>query len=99
MMDRTGLEERIFELVSYIAVSARNLLEEPARYGPLRLVDTASRLIDIIEKEGVASKRLTMIRQKIEEGKYTAMGTEEEFQAFLESLVLLLVEQIERESE
>ena len=93
-MDKTGLEEQIFELISYMSVSARNLLEEPARYGPFRLVDSASRLIDVLKADGLESARLDRIQAKIEEGKYSAMGTEEEFESFLEGLVLSLVEEI-----
>jgi hypothetical protein len=48
-VDKKSLEEQIFEIVSYMTVSARNLLEEPARYGPFRLVDSVSRLVDILE--------------------------------------------------
>jgi hypothetical protein len=95
MMDKVSLENRVFELVSYIAVSACNLLEEPARYGPFRLVDTASRLIEIIQEYGIDSPRLDALHDKIEDGKYTAMAEEEDFKAFLESLVTMLVEQIE----
>ena len=93
-MDKAKLEEEVFELVSYVAVSARNLLNEPAKYGPFRLVDTASRLIEILKEYGLSSDRLAALQEKIEEGKYTAMGTEEEFEGFLESLVLHLVEEI-----
>jgi Family of unknown function (DUF6092) len=94
MMDKTELEEQIFELISYMSVSARNLLEEPARYGPFRLVDAASRLVDVLKANGLESDRLDRVQAKIEEGKYSAMGTEDEFESFLEGLVLFLVEEI-----
>lgn len=93
-MDKNGLEEQIFELISYMSVSARNLLEEPARYGPFRLVDAASRLVDVLKADGLESERLDRVQAKIEEGKYSAMGTEEDFESFLEGLVLFLVEEI-----
>ena len=93
MSDNT-LEEQIFELISYIVVSARNLLEEPARYGPFRLIDTAGRLIEILEKADMAGERLTEIRNKIDAGKLTAMGDEREFQDFLDSLVFHLVDEV-----
>jgi len=93
-MDKTRLEEEAFELISYIIVSARNLLHEPARYGPIRLVDAASRLIGILVQHGLASGRLEEIRKRIEEGRLTGMGDEEERKSFLESLVLHLVEEV-----
>ena len=91
-MDNKVFEDKIFGLVSYVVVSARNLLEEPARYGPFRLVDTASRLIDILEEAGMSSDRLKAVRDRIEAGKYSAMGTEEEFEQFLETTVYFVVE-------
>jgi len=96
-MDKESFEEEIFELVSYMAVSSRNLLEEPARYGPFRLVDAASRLIDILEEAEMSSPRLAAVRDKIETGKYSAMGTEEEFEDFLESVVFFLVDEISQD--
>lgn len=91
-MDKEAFEDKIFELVSYMVTSARNLLDEPARYGPLRLVDAVSRLIDILQKSEYSSHRLDSIREKIESGKLTAMGTEEEFEEFLESSVFAVVD-------
>lgn len=93
-VDKKSIEAQVFELVSYMTVSARNLLEEPARYGPFRLVDSASRLIDILKSQGLASERLEGLQAKIEGGKYSAMGPEEEYKAFLEGLVSFLVDEI-----
>ncbi len=95
-MDKKVFEEKIFELISYMVVSARNLLEEPARYGPFRLVDAVSRMIDIMEEAGISSERLISVRGKIEDGKYSSMGTEEEFEEFLESTVFLIVDGIQQ---
>jgi hypothetical protein len=93
-VDKRTLEERFFELVSYMTVSARNLLEEPARYGPFRLVDSVSRLVDILEAHDLSSGRLAALRDDIERLKYSAMGPEEEYRAFLEGLVSSLVDEI-----
>ena len=94
-MDKTKFGAQMFELVSYMSVSARNLLEEPARYGPFRLVDAASRLVDILKEHGLENEALLRVQAKIDAGKYDAMGTEAAFEQFLESVVLLLVEEIE----
>jgi hypothetical protein len=95
-VDKKSLEEKVFELVSYMTVSARNLLEEPARYGPFRLVDSVSRLVDILEAHGLSSERLAGLQAKIESLKYSAMGPEEEYRAFLEGIVSHLVDEIGR---
>jgi len=85
------LEREFFELTCYMVTSARNLIPENKLYGPFRLIDAVSRLIDIIQKLGLKSPRLETIQKQIEEGKYKVMETEEQFTAFLENLVMGLV--------
>ena len=91
-MNRVKLEERVFELVGYMVTSGRNLLNETPLYGPFRLVDAASRLILILEEEGVESDRLQAMRTEIDAGKYSVMSNVEEFESFLDSLVDTLVD-------
>lgn len=91
-MNRVKLEERVFELVGYMVTSGRNLLTETPLYGPFRLVDAASRLISILEEEGVGSDRLQAMRTEIDAGKYSVMSDVEEFESFLDSLVDTLVD-------
>jgi len=91
-MNRVKLEERVFELVGYMVTSGRNLLTETPLYGPFRLVDAASRLISILEEEGVESDRLQAMRTEIDAGKYSVMSDVEEFESFLDSLVDTLVD-------
>lgn len=91
-MNRIKLEERVFELVGYMVTSGRNLLNETPLYGPFRLVDAASRLISMLEEEGVGSDRLQAMRTEIDAGKYSVMSDVEEFESFLDSLVDTLVD-------
>ena len=37
-------EDEVFEMISYLVASAQGLLNEPAAYGSLRLIDAAGRL-------------------------------------------------------
>ena len=90
------LPDEFLEVAGFMVVSARGLLDEPAHYGPFRLVDAASRLIALLQEQGLSNVALDRLREAIEDGKTTSMGTPEEFRAFLESLVLLLVAQIGR---
>jgi hypothetical protein len=85
------LEQEFFELTCYMVTSARNLVSENKLYGPLRLVDAVSRLIDIVEKLDLKSPRLEAIQKQIEEGKDTVTESDEEFTTFLENLVMSLV--------
>lgn len=91
-MNRVKLEERVFELVGYMVTSGRNLLNETPLYGPFRLVDATSRLIAILEEEGVGSDRLQAMRTEIDAGKYSVMSGVKEFESFLDSLVDTLVD-------
>jgi len=85
------LEKEIFELICYIIVSARNLDQETKMYGPFRLVDAASKLIEILEKNGIYDEFLSQVRTMIEANKYKVMTDKEEFIAFLDDLVLKMV--------
>jgi len=88
------LEKEIFELICYIMVSARNLDQETKMYGPFRLVDAASKLIEILEKNGIYDEFLSQVRTMIEANKYKVMTDKEEFLAFLDELVLKMVEKL-----
>ena len=74
-----------------MATSARNLIPENKLYGPFRLVDAVSRLIDVLQTLDLKSPRLEAIQNQIEEGKYMVMESDEKFTDFLENLVMSLV--------
>jgi len=93
-VDKKLLEENVFELISYMVVSARNLLDEPSRYGPFRLVDAVSRLVEILKENDLGSDRLEKIKTEIDAGKDSVMTSEEQFHEFLDRLVSSLMEQI-----
>jgi len=94
-MDRATLERKVFDLVGYMVTSGRNLIDETPMYGPFRLVDAASRLIDILEQEGIASARLSTLRKRIDAGKYAVMGDPEEFVRYLDAVVDGVVDHID----
>ena len=98
-MDQVRLEQKVFELVGYMVTSGRNLIDETPLYGPFRLVDAASRLITILEEEGVASSRLATIQEEIDNGKYSVMNSKQEFTSFLDSIVDVLVDYASLEKE
>jgi hypothetical protein len=94
-MEKTRIEEKVFELISYMVISARNLLDEPPQYGPFRLVDAAGRLVEILNEMDLGSERLEKIKAEIDEGKTSVMGEEGEFHDFLDRLVSSLIKEIE----
>jgi hypothetical protein len=82
------IKKDFFELLCFILSSARGLMEEPQVYGPFRLVDTASRIISILEKYQMADDFLLKEKSKIEEGKYSVMEGEDTFRGFLDQIML-----------
>lgn len=87
----SSVESKAFELACYMVTSACNLLNENKLYGPFRLIDAASRLITLLEEEGVRSKRLEEIRERIIARQYSVMEDEKVFADFLQDLVLDLI--------
>ena len=86
---------QIFGLVCYMVTSACNLLNETKSYGPFRLIDAASRLIDILSENQCSSPELKKIQVKIEEGKYKVMEDKSQFSSFLDGLVLYITSLME----
>lgn len=84
-------DKEIFRLICYMIVSARNLVEETKMYGPFRLIDACSRLIDILDKEDISNEVYRKIRDKIEDNKYKIMTDEEKFVTFMDDLILEVV--------
>ena len=97
-MDREAFERKIFDLVGYMATSGRNLIDETPLYGPFRLVDAASRLIEILEHEGIGSSRLSTLRERIDAGKYAVMVDAEEFKNYLDAVVDAVVDHMDSET-
>ncbi len=94
-MSSSKLRLSSHKLICYMATSACNLVGEPPMYGPFRLVDAVSRLIDILEEEGAVDEVLLKARELIEEKKYLVMNDEQAFTGFLNELVLNLAKGLE----
>jgi len=81
-------EERdLLELVAFMLVSSRNLMSEPPRYGPLRLIEAARRLIEVLERRGIATAFLREIKTSASEMPTRLMRSEQEFVSALDDLV------------
>lgn len=78
-----------------MVTSACNLVNETKSYGPFRLIDAASRLIDILSKNQGSSPELEKIKVKIEQGKYKVMEDSPQFSSFLNELVLYITSLME----
>lgn len=81
-------EQQLGQLLCYMASSARGLLDEPASYGPFRLIEAVSRIMEILEVEGSADEDLNRIRALIEKGKYLVMTDIDAFTKMLDQAVV-----------
>lgn len=73
------LSDKHFQLLAFLITSARGCVDEPKLYGPLRLLDAASRLIEIMEDEGKASEEVLRLRGLVEEAIDVLMYDQKEF--------------------
>jgi hypothetical protein len=87
---RTTGDDYLLELVAFLATSARGCIDEPPVYGPFRLIDALSRLIDL-PKYATCLKDddfLQKIKAEIDEKKFSVTSDTDEFQKMLDSVVL-----------
>jgi len=80
------LKDDHFKLLAFLITSARGCIDEPHLYGPLRLIDAASRLIEIMEKEGKVTPEILRLKELIEKNRYLVRYDEEKFVEFLDEL-------------
>ena len=92
-------EDPFYDLFCYMASSARGLIDEPEEYGPLRLIESMERLIDILENEGYIEneKVYREIKEEIEERKYSVMSDMDEFTELLDDIVVELAKEAPEE--
>ncbi len=97
---RTEAEERLFDILVFLATSARGCIDEPPLYGPFRLVDALSRLIDVYGHVPGLKKDpfLTEIKAEIDGKKFLVMSDPEGFKRFLDELVRKFTVELKRRS-
>lgn len=76
-MNDESLRRDLFQLVGYLLTSAHGLYDEPAGYGPFRLMDTAGRLLAIMETHGLADPFLNQLERAIEAERFGSSSDEE----------------------
>ncbi|MGA2791135.1 MAG: DUF6092 family protein [Candidatus Bathyarchaeia archaeon] len=89
-------DDYLLELVAFLATSARGCVGEPPSYGPFRLIDALSRLIDL-PKYATCLKDdefLRKIKAEIDEKKFLVMTNDEAFRNMLDSVVLQVSRQL-----
>ncbi|MFW6072335.1 MAG: DUF6092 family protein [Thermoplasmatota archaeon] len=92
-------EDPFYDLFCYMASSARGLIDEPEEYGPLRLIESIERLVDILDEEELIENQeiYLKIREEIEEKKYSVMSDMDEFTELLDDIVVELAKEAPEE--
>jgi len=82
-------DEYLFEIAVFLATSARGCLDEPPSYGPFRLIDALSRLVDLPKYAPCLSDDafLRNIKAEVDKKKFLVMFDPEGFKNFLDELV------------
>lgn len=79
--------KQLLELICFTIISARNLVEEPKLYGPLRMIDVAGRILDMLISKDIEFPLLPVFHKHIETAKNSLIEREASFVANLDSLV------------
>ena len=87
-------EKEARELLIYMLTSAAGLPEEPKSYGPLRMIEAATRLTRLLQEVSPEDPALKAIQSTIEAGRNKSMTDPEGFQAMLQEAVLAAVDLI-----
>jgi Family of unknown function (DUF6092) len=69
-MNEQDLRRDLFLLVGYLLTSAHGLCEEPAGYGPFRLLDAAGRVLAVIEAHGLVDPYLAGLKAEVDGERY-----------------------------
>jgi hypothetical protein len=77
------VSDPFFDHVVYLVASARDCLDEPLIYGPLRLVEGVSRVIEALPDDGFLQEQ----KRVIDSEKWQVMGDREQFAAWLDELL------------
>ena len=84
----TIAEDDVFELLAFLATSARLCVDEPRLYGTFRLVDGASRLLGfVLESDQMQDRQsLQQLKDEIDEKKFLLTTDQEGYLKFLDDL-------------
>jgi len=93
-METAALKDDLLLLVSYMLTSARGLYDEPADYGIFRLIDSAGRLLSVMESYGLADPFLSQLKQALDEEREGNMDQSNQ-RAHLDRMILDIVTEIQ----
>ena len=77
------MSDELFEHALYLVASARDCLDEPLIYGPFRMIEGVSRLVEAFPDDWFLQEQ----KQAIDREKYEVMGDRERFAAWLDEIL------------
>ncbi len=86
------MSDPFFDHVTYLVASARDCLDEPLIYGPLRLVEGVSRLIEALPDDDFLQQQ----KRVIDAEKWEVMGDRELFATWLDELLRVFAAEAKR---
>lgn len=93
MATTEGLRDELLLLVGFLLTSAYGLFDEPQSYGPARLLETAGRLLDMMEEQDMLDDSLQEMKAAIDHERYGPMD-EKGFPDRIDHLALRWTESI-----
>ncbi len=86
-------KKEAIKFIAYLVTSARGCINEPKVYGSFRLVDSASKFYEMMNKQGfIDDDKAAEIITILDDKKYTCMTDENEFIEMLDLVVDKLVD-------
>lgn len=96
-MTRHRLDYGIFDLATYLVASARDCVDEPLIYGPLRLLEGVNRLIQMGEEDSrFHDDFLSRMGGGVSKDILKVMSDRDEFRKALDGLLLEFAEELKR---
>lgn len=80
-----------FELALYLVASARDCLDEPLAYGPFRMVEGVSRMLDETD-----DPFLSWAKEEIDREKFTIIGRRDQFATWVDELLRRMAAEAKR---
>ena len=77
------MSNALFEHAVYLVASARDCLDEPLIYGPFRMIEGVSRLIDAFPEDEFLARQ----KEVIDREKYEVMGDRDRFASWLDEIL------------
>ncbi len=88
-MEKIKYEQGMIDFIAYMVTSARNLLDEPDKYGPLRLMEGVSRLCALLSEYGFTDNEFLLeLKENIDQRKFSVMTDMEDFVDLMDETVL-----------